>query len=320
MVNLEFTTGAVQNATYNWSGPNGFSSTDQNPIIIDATVADSGLYSCVITVNGCNSLSGSSYAYMIPTPPTPNIVANDPICEEGDLILSTDSFPNAIYLWSGPNGFSAATMDVTIPFVTAAASGQYLLVKQANGCSSPQGAANIVVNPKPHADFNPNPATTTIMDPQVWFINTSDLQMVYDWSFGDNTVSSDFEPFHSYADTGSYQVILMVTNPATSCSSSVEKTYIIEPYFSFFIPNAFTPNGDGLNDEFKIVTNSILAYQIHVYDRWGQIIWQSVQPDQTWNGKIGGQDAPQGSYVYHVKVTTNTGEQKKFTGTVDILR
>lgn len=320
LVNLEFTTGAVQNATFTWSGPNGFTSSDQNPIIFNATVADSGLYSCYITVNGCNSQPGTSYVYMIPTPPTPVITANDPICEGNDLILSTDSFPNAIYLWSGPNGFTATDYEVTIPYVTAAASGQYLVVKQANGCSSPQTAANIVVHPNPNADFNPNPPSTTIMDPQVWFINTSDLQMVYNWSFGDNNASTDFEPFHTYADTGTYQVILTVTNPATSCSTLVERTYIVEPYFSCFIPKAFTPNGDGLNDEFKIFTNAILAYHVNIYDRWGQIIWQSTQKEQAWNGKVGDAEAPQGSYVYHLRLTTNTGEEKKYTGTVDILR
>ncbi len=73
----------------------------------------------------------------------------------------------------------------------------------------------------------------------------------------------------------------------------------------FHIPNAFTPNGDGLNDEFKLISKSdnISAFKLHIYNRWGQMVFESNDIPNGWDGKIKGEDAPAGTYVYRIKYT-----------------
>jgi gliding motility-associated-like protein len=322
-LDLNFITTTIQNATYNWTGPNGFTSNLQNPSILNVTYADSGDYQLYIVVDGCLSPVATSLGAVWPTPPTPVIVTNSPLCEGQTLYLETDSFPNASYFWSGPSGFSSNEREPVIGYATAVNSGTYEIIKIANGCSSIATASDVTVNPTPISLFYALPEEVSIINPVVEFSSqaTTGNNITYLWDFGDNNNTTDYSPTHLYVDTGTYIVKYTVTDALTGCESETEKTVIVTPYFRLFIPSAFSPNGDGLNDIFEIAGNAIEEYDLNIFDRWGGKLYQSGNISQPWEGKIsGGLDAPQGAYVYLIKLKDNKGVEHEYSGTVTLLR
>lgn len=104
-------------------------------------------------------------------------------------------------------------------------------------------------------------------------------------------------------------------NGVTSTSNTTE----VVPYMSIYIPNSFTPNGDGLNDTFGAYGEAIREFKMQVYNRWGQMIFESNNVNQQWDGTHLGQKVPQGSYVYKVIAKGIVGKQTTKDGTVNIV-
>lgn len=322
-LNLNFVTTTIQNAIYNWSGPNGFVSNDQNPFVNNVTIADSGDYNLFIIVDGCESPVGLSVAVIYPTPPTPVIITNSPICEGQSLYLETDSFPNASYAWAGPSGFSSNFRKPVVAYATAGNSGLYEIIKIANGCSSIAASQEVVVNANPLSDFNANPNEVSILNPTIEFLSqaSTGLDIHYAWNFGNNHTSIDYSPTHVYTDTGMYVVTNTVTNTLTGCFSETEKTIIVAPYYRLYIPSAFSPNGDLLNDFFDVKGMAVDEFELNIFDRWGGLLFKSQDFDRKWDGTISnGSDAPIGAYVYVLKAKDVKGRTYEYNGTVTIIR
>jgi gliding motility-associated-like protein len=93
----------------------------------------------------------------------------------------------------------------------------------------------------------------------------------------------------------------------------------VTPYMSIYIPNSFTPNGDGLNDTFGVYGEAIQGFRIQVFNRWGQMIFESTDVNLRWNGIYDGQQVPQGSYVYRVVASGITGKTTTRDGTVSVI-
>lgn len=102
-------------------------------------------------------------------------------------------------------------------------------------------------------------------------------------------------------------------NRITSTSNYAE----VIPPVSIYIPNAFTPNGDGLNDSFGVKGEGIRDYHLYIYNRWGVMIWESANPHQTWDGIYEGRPAEQGVYVYKL-LAKGYGEKGK-VGSVTLV-
>lgn len=145
---------APAGATYNWSGPGGYSSSQQNPVITGATVSASGIYSLSITLNACTSPAVTTTVIVNQTPPAPAASNNGPLCDGNALNLTaTTTFPGALtWLWSGPNSFSNTSQNPSIPVATLAAGGLYTVVATAvtGACPSPPGSTTVTVKPTPH--------------------------------------------------------------------------------------------------------------------------------------------------------------------------
>ena len=131
--------------TYSWIGPNGFSSTAQNPTITPATSANSGVYSVTVTSNNCTSVATTSVNVL--ANPVPNLNTNGPVCAGTALQINCSN--GVSWSWNGPNGFNTSTQNNTLSPVSALSSGTYSVsITDANGCS---GTATItaIVNPLP---------------------------------------------------------------------------------------------------------------------------------------------------------------------------
>src|SRR5437764_1418956 len=139
----------VSGATYSWTGPNGFTSSVQNPTRSNATLADAGTYSVTVTVSGCTSAAGTTSVVVNTTPATPTASNGGPYCTGGTIALSTPAVSGATYAWTGPNGFTSSLQNPTRTNATLADAGTYSVTVTVSGCSSAAGTTNVVVNATP---------------------------------------------------------------------------------------------------------------------------------------------------------------------------
>lgn len=112
--------------------------------------------------------------------------------------------------------------------------------------------------------------------------------------------------------------VVAYKNGQPSVTSTSNTTEVV-PFMSIYIPNSFTPNGDGMNDTFGATGEAIKEYSIQVYNRWGEVIFQSDNYSQQWDGTYDGAKAPQGTYVYKVSASGITGKSTIKNGTVHLI-
>ena len=143
------------------------------------------------------------------------------------------------------------------------------------------------------------------------------------WSFGNEATSIQQNPSYTFRDTGQQEVILVVTHPS-GCIDSLVQYIDVEPVTTFHMPNAFTPNNDAMNDTFrgKGFLEGIQSYNMQIWSRWGEMIFQTTNPREGWNGlkNNSGRTAPAGVYFYHVVFTGPRGELNDFQGFVTLIR
>ncbi|HLP04352.1 MAG TPA: gliding motility-associated C-terminal domain-containing protein [Paludibacter sp.] len=136
---------------------------------------------------------------------------------------------------------------------------------------------------------------------------------------------TDKDHRYTFNNAGEYKVKLMVSNSYCTAYDSISVT-VTESAIQ--VPNVFTPNGDGMNDEFRIAYKSILRFECWVYNRWGRLVYHWTNPAKGWDGRIGGTDAAAGAYFYVIKATgsdsdpKNPGKRKlyKLQGDINLLR
>lgn len=116
-----------------------------------------------------------------------------------------------------------------------------------------------------------------------------------------------------------YRVTANEQNPGCGVTSSSNEICLVFPS-TLFLPNAFTPNGDGTNDFFVVPGEFLQYFHIAVYNRWGALIFESYDPNAGWDGKYKGNDVPEGSYVYRVEATGYDGQQHVSHSSVTVLR
>jgi gliding motility-associated-like protein len=198
-----------------------------------------------------------------------------------------------------------------------------LTVTSDSGCINVLAKNNyITVYPNPTANFIVQPETTTYTDPVVSITDLSIGANFWNWNFGDLTSSSVFNPVsHTYPDTGTFVVNLLVSTQF-GCIDTASKKVIIEPDFIFYIPNAFTPDGDGINDNFTGKGVFIVKFEMRIFDRWGNLIYYADDINKPWDGKAnrGSKEAQADVYVYDVKVTDLKRKMHTYKGIVTLVR
>jgi gliding motility-associated-like protein len=178
----------------------------------------------------------------------------------------------------------------------------------------------VVVYPKPIADFIPSPQSTSILTPDIAFIDQSVGAMFWEWDFGDFDGSIIQNPTHTYNDSGWYNVTQIVIN-SYGCRDTVVIPVRIEAEYQFFIPNAFTPNGNGNNDYFMGEGIGIAEFQMLIFDRWGNQIFKSTDQYTGWDGKLSNGDLAQiDVYVYKIMIRDVFGENHTYIGHVSLVR
>jgi gliding motility-associated-like protein len=215
-----------------------------------------------------------------------------------------------------PNCYQAGTYTIVL---TATSNG---------GCSTTTTVSNLItVYPQPVANFIFGPQPATLEAPTISFTDLSVDAATWTWDFGDagnlyepNT-SNQTNPSHMYGDSGTYCVTLVVASLG-GCTNSVTNCLVIQPEYTFYIPNAFTPNGDGMNAIFAPKGEHIAEFTMRIFDRWGNMIFKSGSINQGWDGRsLGGEEISQEDvYVYNIEVKDKTGQRHRYIGHVTIVK
>ncbi|MFB6257576.1 MAG: T9SS type B sorting domain-containing protein, partial [Flavobacteriales bacterium] len=201
-----------------------------------------------------------------------------------------------------------------------------LEVTSVNGCVEDSTFEDAVcARPYPTADFVFDPPQGNVLDPQVSMLDRSSGAVGYEWSFEhvDSTSSlSSLEMKFPNDEPGSYDVEQWVVNQY-GCPDSITKTLIIEGVHQLYVPNAFTPDGDGINDVFRPKGEGIAEekYRFQIYDRWGKLIFQTKDPREGWDGTINGEEAKNDVYVWKLSLRdAYSGRTYEESGHVTLIR
>ncbi|RMG67177.1 MAG: PKD domain-containing protein [Bacteroidetes bacterium] len=158
-------------------------------------------------------------------------------------------------------------------------------------------------------------------DEPVQFFNISEGASAYIWDFGDGGASSDFAPSHAYRDTGTYAVQLVAFDANFLCPDTTVVEFTLLPPGVIYVPNAFSPNGDGINDNFFPKGVGVDWVRMRIYSRWGLHIATLTSMDDRWNGYLPeGEPAPEGVYVWVIDAVINDGSTYHRAGTVTLFR
>lgn len=197
---------------------------------------------------------------------------------------------------------------------------------------SPSGCINnaifenfVQIDPQPLADFSFMPRQPTYQNPSVNFIDSSQFASTYEWIFNQGEATSFLNnPTYTFQDTGFQEITLIVTHES-GCQDSITKQLDIPPIVKFFIPNAFSPNDDGRNDEFlpQGIVLGIQDYELTIWNRWGNLVFETDDPFQAWNGKTNNlrtEGIQSGTYVYHISYKDARGNPFDFSGSILVVR
>jgi gliding motility-associated-like protein len=179
----------------------------------------------------------------------------------------------------------------------------------------------LIVFESPVAGFMANPNQLTESLPQIDIIDQSSGVRYWEYNFGDFETSILAEPTHTYADTGMYTIKQMVYNQL-GCMDSTFRTITVNGIVTVFIPNAFTPGGNNLNDVFLVKGKGIISLEMAIFNRWGDLVFTSNDMNFGWDGKINGsgEQAKQDVYVYKVKITDALNNSYLYSGNVTLIR
>ena len=195
---------------------------------------------------------------------------------------------------------------------------------------SNQGCSSKIINhdyievyPLPIAGFNTSTVETSIISPKVTVSDLSSGSDYIEWNWGDFNYESSFpeeEIFHFYNEIGSYVIEQVVFNNY-GCSDTSYQEINIEDTLLVYIPNTFTPDGDGVNDLFKVIGSDLYNkdFIFTIFNRWGEIVFEGHTPDEGWDGTFRGNYCPIGTYVYQL-VLKNEGENNVYNGFAVLIR
>jgi gliding motility-associated-like protein len=229
-------------------------------------------------------------------------------------------------LWNISDGNSVAGCSTTYTFENDGCYDVTLVSTSPLGCVYDTTFSSAVcVYPVPNAAFQPSPDYLLETSPVTHMENYTTGADSYSWNFGDGTGSPQFDPWHTYPEEiGTYDIILTATSDH-GCVDTAHATVYVEEDLIYYVPNTFTPDGDGNNDEFKPVVESGMDphyYHFWIYNRWGETVFESEDIEEGWNGSFRGLVAQDGTYTWKIefKSTIHRRVDNVVTGHVNILK
>lgn len=318
--------------SYLWEFGDGTTSAS-NSAVNSHTYQKEGVYTINLTVSNDDCIKTASQTIQI-LPPVPELdFAYDP--ESGCTPL-TVNFTNlskyadpASFVWQF--GTDEGTSNAIHPTYTYFEPGVYTVTLSAKNEVGEESQIIkqliIEVLEKPHAEFDVKPRQIQFPGGKLYTDNRSFGATGYRWNFGDGTLSDEYEPEHIYTSEGIFDIILIATN-TEGCSDTTKLEAGVRTIRSgrILVPNAFSPdlsgpgNSSGQNDVFRPVLRGVSDFHMMVFNRWGQLLFETKNPEQGWDGYFQGRLCQQDVYVYKIIAKYSDGQTVTRVGDIHLMR
>jgi len=234
---------------------------------------------------------------------------------------------NVVYSWDLGDGTISGSNSTLDNIYEAAQCYDITLTATADGlCTSTLNKTDMIcVFPVPVAAFTYGPQQVFSDGPTVQFDNNSTDNDFNDWDFDDGETSIAESPSHTFpvGDIGNYRVQLIVTTQH-GCADTAYQVIVVKDQLLFYVPNTFTPDGDEYNNSFNPVMTAGMDpydYTLHIYNRWGELIFESHDISNGWDGSYNGELVKEGTYIWKLQFgMADTDEVKVVTGNVNLIR
>lgn len=312
---------------YNWFFADGDSSSMTNPT---HTYMAPGEYNPTLEVidnRGCRAVVTKPLSYF----PVPSVVVAEPDrfvgCNPLTVTFNNLSEPiNEEYIinWDFGDGNTGEGLTVEHTFEDAGNYSVGVDIISPLGCEISDEFRNwIFVKESPDAAFSYTPEELNDLQREVFFTNESSGADGYQWQFGDGSADFVESPTYEYADTGIFNVLLIALSN-NGCTDTATAVIDVAPLTTYYLPNAFSPNGDGLNDTYggKGILKGIRSFNMTIWNRWGELVYESDDPAAQWDGltREDGKPAPKGVYHCQVDYVGARGENFSVESSVTLLR
>jgi gliding motility-associated-like protein len=313
------------NGTFTWGfGSHATPSTapGMNPtgIVFDSA----GTFPVTLTVseNGCTQ-SHTENINVWPKPVADYNLGVSVACDLQPVLFfntSTGDTPMS-YVWSFGDGGVSTSQNPEHLYPAIGNYNSQLIVSTAHGCKDTFALPSPVsVFPSPIAGITVNPRDTSIFYPEITAFDVSSGAVDCMILWGDGSSSSNCDTMHSYGHPGTYTIMQIVTN-AAGCKDTAYIDVLIRPEYLFWIPNAFTPNNNGLNDVFKPKLIGVHDYSFLIFDRWGEKIFETHDALAGWDGMYKGRLCTNDVFVWKINLKDDVlNEEHQFIGHVTLVK
>lgn len=313
------------NGIFSWNfGTSASPSTSNqlNPTNIVYNAA--GVYPVTFTIseNGCTeTVTDSVDVYPKPIALFGLSTVTGCVLNPVQFIDSSISSAPLTYYWDFGNGSSSTAQN---PVATYSAAGSYtvsLVISNEYGCKDTALLPNpLSVYASPIAGFSLTPTIVSIANPEITMSDQSSLATGCIVFWGDGTSSSNCDSMHHYTVVGTYTVMQVVVN-TLGCYDTAYSDITIQAEYFFWIPNAFTPNKNDLNDVFKPKVIGVHDYTFLIFDRWGNKLYEGSDKDEGWNGYYKKELCKSDVYVYKINFRDDVkNEFHEYIGRVTLVR
>ena len=277
-------------------------------------------------LNGCSSDTIQATVTVLPQPISSFTADVLQGCVPLSVSLSADIGNYSSYTWETSNQLSASGELTNLTFNT---NGTFSisLTTTLNGCSSTTTIPNMIaVDNYPIASFEPSSEVFTEPNQALSFWNSSIGATSYVWNFGDGATSNEEGPTHVFQVENQGVDVVLFAYSDLGCADSASFFIGFDPGLVYYIPNTFTPDGDQFNQTFlPIFTTGVdpFNYQMLIYNRWGEIIFESLNPNIGWDASYGpkGNACPSGTYTYVITIKTPSVDKRQtITGHINLIR
>jgi len=277
-----------------------------------------------IKKTGWNTWTNLPYALIARVPDAVQINGPAEVClGSGPSQYEAWGVPTDSYIWNvnGGHFVGDSTSNTVLVWWDYAGIGTLSVqeVQQWGYCVGLQSSFNVNVWPQPVASFIVVPHDTAHIFAYdlIQFVDISQNAVQWSYDFGDGSPSSQQNPYHVYEKPGIYTVCLYI---ATEHDCIDDTCLTVEVVEGLDIPNVFTPNGDGFNDDFNIHASGIAQYYLQVYNRWGVLLFESTNPYVKWDGTtMSGENCSDGTYYYILSAKSDSNDYSQH-GFVTLLR